>query len=89
MRLRANVKRVTGETSHFIGGVDDKGRFQATPADVPSWVEIEESDAGWMLLRFDAQGDAITDTWHESLADAKEQAKFEYEIEEDDWEPVS
>jgi hypothetical protein len=80
---------VTGATSHFVGGVDEKGGFRAAPAPVPAWVEIEESESGWTLLRLDAGGEPITDTWHESLVDAKEQARFEYEIAEHDWQAVS
>jgi hypothetical protein len=31
----------------------------------------------------------MTDTFHESLAGAKEQARFEFEIEDGDWEEAS
>ncbi len=86
MTLKANVKHATGATAHYIGGVGRDGEFEAKPALVPSSVEIQEAESGWLLLRIDASGAPITDTWHASLEEAKEQARFEYEIEEGDWE---
>ena len=88
MRLTATVKRATGATAHYIGGVDEEGKFGAKPASPASSVEIQEVDEGWLLLRIDASGEPITDTWHASLEEAKEQARFEYEIEDDDWKAV-
>ena len=88
MKLAATVKRATGATAHYIGGVGREGTFEAKPAPPPSSVEIQETDEGWLLLRIDAEGEPITDTWHASLEEAKEQARFEYEIEEDDWKPI-
>jgi hypothetical protein len=38
-----------------------------------------------LLLHLDSSGGSIADTWHDSLEDAKSQARFEFEIEESDW----
>ena len=35
-------------------------------------------DSGVMLYRYTTQGESAGDTWHETIADAKEQAIFEY-----------
>ena len=89
MTLKATVKRATGATAHYIGGMGRDSKFGVHPAPVPTSVEIQQSESGWLLLRIDANGDPITDSWHASLEEAKEQARFEYEIEEGDWEAVN
>lgn len=38
-----------------------------------------EGDSGFYLFGCDKDWNSITDTWHDSLIDAKEQAEFEYE----------
>jgi hypothetical protein len=76
MPLTARVKVVTGRTRHFVHGLE-----MAAPAAVI----IIEDDPGFLLLRLNSAGEEMTDTWHESLAAAKGQAKFEYEIEDGDW----
>jgi hypothetical protein len=78
MRLRATVRRVTGKTRHLLG---------ALPLPHPKIVELVlEEDGAIFLLRLDDEGQCISDTWHETVEAAKAQAKFEYEIEEGDWE---
>jgi hypothetical protein len=42
-----------------------------------------------LLLYFDADGECLADTWHKSVEGAKEQTRFEFEIEETDWKHVS
>jgi len=43
-------------------------------------------DAGYYLIHFDANGEELTDTLHESVADAMEQTQFEFKIRDEDWE---
>ena len=88
MKLRASVTRATGATAHYIGRVDSDGKIEAEPAPLPACVEIHELEGGWLLMRIDANGDPITDTWHPSSEGAKEQTRFEYEIEDGDWAVV-
>lgn len=40
---------------------------------------------GWFLLRFDANGEGLTDTWHETQDAAKRQATHEYGLEDSEW----
>jgi hypothetical protein len=39
----------------------------------------QEAENAYYLFGCDAEWECVTDTWHESLADAKLQAEFEYE----------
>jgi len=69
---------VTGKTRHLLEGL---------PLPHPKIVElVVEEDGMIFLLRLDDEGQCIADTWHETVEAAKAQAKFEYEIEEGDWE---
>jgi hypothetical protein len=54
----------------------------------PAVIVIEESPKDAMLLRYGPDGTFAGDTWHESTADAKEQAKFEYDGLLCDWRPI-
>jgi len=44
-----------------------------------------EQDGAFFLFRLDPNGHCIADTWHQTLDEAKQQANFEYGIEESDW----
>jgi len=48
-------------------------------------LEIEEDDGAYFLYRLDAKGACIGDTWHQTIEEAKAQAKFEFDIEDADW----
>ena len=56
--------------------------------DFPFFVRLEivqySGESGFYLLHISEDGQ-IADTWHESLADAFQQAKFEFEVEEKEW----
>jgi hypothetical protein len=88
VRLRAAVRRVTGATTHRLG-VAIFGGVQFTKLPDPEIVELVEEDDGVYLLRLDADGRCVADTWHETVAMAKAQAKFEYCIEDDDWQDIA
>jgi hypothetical protein len=80
-KLRANVVAVTGETKHWRAG-------DTQPLPPPAAVEIEAGDGGFYLLRLDAAGVCIADTWHESAERAKAQAHFEYKVDDSQWQEV-
>jgi hypothetical protein len=64
--------RPTGATRHILpSGV-------AGPAAALAIVEDAEDTGGFFLFGLDATGSVETDTWHESLDDALDQAAFEY-----------
>jgi len=48
-------------------------------------VELVQEGEHYYLYRVASTGEAAGDTWHESMKHAKDQAAFEYEIQESDW----
>jgi hypothetical protein len=55
----------------------------------PSSVDIVEQGGAFYLLRFDNRGECTADTWHETVDAAKAQAKFEFDIEDQEWRDAS
>jgi hypothetical protein len=77
-RVEATAYRPTGNTVHYRNG---------EPCPEPHSLVIGRFDTaeGVYLLRLDDEGDEITDTWHESVNDAFEQARFEFGIPNESW----
>lgn len=69
----------TGRTRHYRGA-------QVLP--VPSALQIARysEDTGLYLFYLDVEGNEITDTYHDTLEGAVEQARWEFGIEDEDWE---
>lgn len=90
MRLRANVTRTTGATVHRRGEPVNRAIVPGEQLPAFTAVEIHESRSGGIFLYYyDAAGRCIADTWHATVGDAKEQAKFELGIEAADWVEVA
>ena len=62
----------TGNTLHRIGG-------ELMPPASGLAVCRYEKDTGFYLFYCDGEWRVLTDTWHESVEDALNQAEFEYE----------
>jgi hypothetical protein len=81
-RLFASVDRrgITKASSNFAGLPPDltEGEDQRRPLPHPDVLVIEAEPEGVFLFRYTAAGEFGGDTWHESIADAKAQAEFEY-----------
>ena len=69
----------TGPTRHFVGG-----ELIARPAAL-AIVGEPDGGAGFLLLYLDELGEEVTDTWHASVGDAMEQARFEFSVSSDEW----
>jgi hypothetical protein len=85
-RLRANVREVTGRTTHANATLEDgvPTAFEVLPH--AEWVEISHEPSGVYLCHFDKSGNCIADTWHLTVEDAKDQANFEFGILAGDWQ---
>ena len=88
MRLRANVSGATGKTRHYIGVLNDGRPTPMSELPAPAWVEISAEDGAFSLFRLDDQGVCLSDTWHQTLEEAEQQAAFEFGVASGDWADV-
>ena len=72
----------TGKTKHLSYG-KEVGR--------PHSLEIAkyEDDKGVYLFHIDEQGKELTDTYHDDIHDAMQQAKWEYGVKKSEWYDIS
>ncbi len=85
MKLRATVVRETGHTKHGIGRIQDGKVVEAVRLPSPAWVEIAQQDGLYFLFSYTNTGGFISDTCHRTLAEAKEQARLEFDISAEGW----
>jgi hypothetical protein len=71
----------TGRTTHYVGG-----EIAALPASLA--VGSYDDDPGFYLLYYDQGGNELTDTYHDSIEAALEQAEFEFGISSGEWVAV-
>jgi len=80
----------TGKTRHTVGTWSaDEGLVRGAELPSPHELVIAQLPPaqGYYLLYLDSSGNEITDTYHDSLEDALAQAKWEFNIELDEWRP--
>ena len=69
----------TGNTAHYIDGkIYDKLPYELK-------INKYQKGDGVYLVHYDEDQNEITDTFHDNVEDAIEQAKFEFGINEDEW----
>ena len=80
----------TGKTRHTHGIVIPEGLIAGEDLPTPSELIIAQipPDDGYYLLYLDSQGDEITDTYHDTLEQALDQAKWEFQVEPHEWETM-
>jgi hypothetical protein len=71
--------KLTGKTRHFLG---DKELSNPTSLKIIKYPD----DPGYYLLYFDENDNELTDTYHDTLSGALEQAEWEFEIKPIEWE---
>ncbi len=79
----------TGKTRHTQGAwSDDEGLVRGAELPAPHELMIAQlpPDRGYYLLYLDENGNEITDTYHDSLEKALAQAKWEFDIDPDEWQ---
>src|SRR5688500_12298327 len=81
--------RLTGKTRHREGYISDEGELIRGP-DLPAphalMIAQLSPDPGYLLRYLDEDGEEITDTYHDSLEQALDQAKLEFNVEPDEWD---
>jgi hypothetical protein len=50
-----------------------------------SWIEIKEENGNIYLFQFNENNICISDTWHQSINEAKSQAEYQFGIQSDEW----
>jgi len=75
------LHRPTGNCRHIVAGV-----LQGPAAGLA--ICQYEGETAYYLFGCDPEWNTVTDTWHESLEDALEQAEFEYEGVSETWNVV-
>lgn len=68
----------TGKTRHV------KGRKPVPSPDELRIVQLT-GDPGFYLFHYDKHGEELTDTYHDSVEEAMEQARWEFGIEKHEW----
>lgn len=74
--------QVTGHTRHFVGGEQVESTIKSLKI-----IQIPPGTA-FYLIYFNKNGKELTDTWHQSLEDAMNQAKFEFNVRPEEWKDV-
>jgi hypothetical protein len=94
MRLRAKVKKATENYEAYYAAVihDPLELVEIDRIPCPDYIEIvdevERNIRSFLILYYDKNGEFLTDSWCQTLEDAKERAYLEFEITEDDWEVI-
>ena len=77
----ANINKdlMTGETVHKLGDIVIKA---------PSKLQIVQyiDELGFYLLYLNSNNEELSDTYHDKLQNAMDQAKWEFGLENYDWE---
>lgn len=70
----------TRNTVHYSGvpPIDGDGPYYSQKMSPASMLVIEENDSGFFLYRYSSDRKIVGDTWHKTIEEAKEQAKFEF-----------
>lgn len=75
---------------HYLGFPPEvtEGEDRRTALPFARLLLIEQRENDIFLFRFTKEGDYAGDTWHQSVEEAKKQAKFEYNVSVDSWQKI-
>ena len=71
-----------GRTTHLIGN-------QPMPKPTSLQIAQYDNDAGFYLFYLNEKNEIMTDTWHQTIEDAIEQAEWEFQIDSKGWVTVT
>ena len=72
----------TGNTTHYDGN-------KILPQPLALSIVQYDGDSGFYLFYLDESGKEQTDTYHESIEDAFNQAEFEFGVKKEDWKNLN
>ncbi len=69
----------TGKTAHYRGGSE---------LPKPDHLKLVQysGDPGYYLLYFDYEGNELTDTYHDTIESALDQANWEFRVKPEEWQ---
>jgi hypothetical protein len=91
MKLKAIVRKATSDYKQYYGEIDPQTMEMHEVGKIPCPVYLEIIDEkGWdeptyLMIYYGENGFFLTDSWFQTLKEAKEQARLEFEITNDDW----
>jgi hypothetical protein len=84
--MTAAIAKIKGTTTHQVGHFDSSGTPIADfEMDLPCSLSIVSDEGAIYLWRLNKAGECISDTWHMNVNEAKSQADFEFEIDNEGW----
>jgi hypothetical protein len=69
----------TGKTRHYLGAM-------LAPVPVELRIIKYPEDSGYYLFYCDNSGKEFTDTYHDTVDEAKSQAEWEFNVKPEEWE---
>jgi hypothetical protein len=89
MRLRARVRSERISKSNPLANSNHNPADRAAKIPVPDSVEIEGGhEGGYLLIHIYLREGPFIHNWHSALQEAKDEAKQDFCIQDDEWEPV-
>ena len=80
------IIRIKGTTIHQVGHFDSLGiPIVDHEIESPRSLAIVIDGGAIYLWRLNDAGECLSDTWHTNVVEAKSQAAFEFEIDENGW----
>ncbi len=79
----SKVKHYRGLPPQLTSGRDKRELMEP-----PALIALEEKPDGVFLFRFSVEGQVVGDTWHMTVEEAKEQARFEFGDLLSEWKAV-
>ena len=90
IRLRAKVSFQACVTSGLPADCSNNQLNRAPKIPIPDSIEIEGGhEGGYLLIHVYLREGPFIHTWHSTLQEAKDEAKQDFSIQEDEWEPVA
>jgi hypothetical protein len=97
MRLRAIVKEATEHYQAYYGTLisDSLTPIATDRIPCPDYIdlveivdEIAESGKAYYIIYYDKNGNYLADSFCQTLEDAKEEARLEFNLSDEDWEVI-
>jgi len=92
IRIRAKVRSEANAPRQTAVSLNDERTCSEKTAHfpIPDSIEIEGGhEGGFLLIHVYLREGPFIHTWHSTLQEAKDEAKQDFSIQEDEWEPVA